>query len=100
MVRQVAILTISIVSVASHGQAQSAKPGATQDSITDPKPNWSIRASAAMYVLPDERAHHVPPDIQRGLLVGAALGKVEPVFYFFNPGSDDRFFVASIGVEF
>ena len=217
MVRRVAILTISIVSAASQGQAQSAKAGATQDSNIDPKPNWSIHASAATYVLRDDddyvqptvavdrgklhlegrynyeaqrsgsgfigwnlefgktvtlqltpmfgavvgatdgiipaleldfawrrlelysegeyvidvnrlsdsflynwsevsvwpvkwlragvvtqrtRAHHVPPDIQRGLLVGAALRKVEPVFYFFNPGSDDRFFVASIGVEF
>jgi hypothetical protein len=37
---------------------------------------------------------------QRGLLPGVTVSKIEPVFYFFDPGSDDRFFVASIGVEF
>ena len=217
MPRRIIALTLSIMSVSSHGRAQSADAGATQDSGTDPKPNWSVRASAAMYVLPDEddyvqptvaidrgalhlegrynyearrsasgfigwnlefgetvtlqltpmfgvvvgstdgiipaleldlvwrrlelysegeyvidinrlsnrflynwsevsiwatswvragvvtqrtRAHGVPLDIQRGFLVGAMLAKVEPVFYFFNPGSDDRFFVGSIGVEF
>ena len=217
MRRRIVVLTLSIVSVPSHGRAQSADAGATQDSGTDPKPNWSVHASAATYVLPDEddyvqptiaidrgalhfegrynyedrrsasgfigwnlefgetvtlqltpmfgvvvgqtdgiipaleldlvwrrlelysegeyvvginrlsnrflyswsevslwaaswlrvgvvtqrtRAHGVPLNIQRGFLVGAMLAKVEPVFYFFNPGSDDRFFVGSIGVEF
>jgi hypothetical protein len=217
MRRRIVVLTLSIVSVSSPGRAQSADAGATQDSGTDPKPNWSVHASAATYVLPDEddyvqptmaidrgaphfegrynyedrrsasgfigwnlefgetvtlqltpmfgvvvgqtdgiipalaldlvwrrlelysegeyvvginrlsnrflyswsevslwaaswlrvgvvtqrtRAHGVPLNIQRGFLVDAMLAKVEPVFYFFNPGSDDRFFVGSLGVEF
>ena len=211
------MLAVSIVSISSHGRAQSADAGTTQDSVTDPTPKWSVHASAATYVLPNDdnyvqptvamdrgalhlegrynyedrrsgsgfigwnlefgetvtiqltpmfgavvghtdgiipaleldlawsrlelysegeyvvdinrlsnrflynwsevsiwaaswlragvvtqrtRAHGVPLDVQRGFLVGAMLAKVEPVFYFFNPGSDDRFFVASIGVEF
>jgi hypothetical protein len=211
------MLAVSIVSVSSHGRAQSADAGTTQDSVTDRNPKWSVHASAATYVIPNDdnyvqptvamdrgalhlegrynyedrrsgsgfigwnlefgetvtiqltpmfgavvgdtdgiipaleldlawsrlelysegeyvvdinrlsnrflynwsevsiwaaswlragvvtqrtRAHGVPLDIQRGFLVGAMLAKVEPVFYFFNPGSDDRFFVASIGVEF
>ena len=61
---------------------------------------WALKWLRAGVVTQRTRAHDVPPDIQRGLLVGAALGKVEPVSYFFNPGSDDRFFVASIGVDF
>jgi hypothetical protein len=217
MRRQIVVLTLSIVSVSSDGRAQSADAGATQDSDTNPTPNWSVRAAAATYVLPDEddyvqptvaidrgalhlegrynyedrrsasgfigwnlefgetvtlqltpmfgvvvghtdgiipaleldlvwrrlelysegeyvfdinrlnnrflynwsevslwatswlragivtqrtRAHGVPLNIQRGFLVGATLAKVEPVFYFFNPGSSDRFFVGSIGVAF
>jgi len=41
-----------------------------------------------------------PRDIQRGLLVGVVISRVEPVFYFFNPGSDDHFFVASVRITF
>lgn len=68
--------------------------------------NWSevsIRATEwlrAGLVTQRTRAHRAPLDIQRGLLVGVTVSKVEPVFYFFNPGSGDHFFVASIGVEF
>jgi hypothetical protein len=217
MRRHIVVLTLWIVSVSSDGRAQSADAGATQDSDTNPSPNWSVRAAAATYVLPEEddyvqltvaidrgplhlegrynyearrsvsgfigwnlefgqtvtlqltpmfgavagdtdgvipalevdltwtrlqvysegeyvidvnhfrdrflynwsevsvwmtewlraglvtqrtRAHSTPLDIQRGLLLGVTVSKIEPVFYFFNPGSDDRFFVASIGVEF
>jgi hypothetical protein len=46
------------------------------------------------------RAHQAPRDIQRGLLLGASMAKFEATVYFFNPDSDDRFFVASIGVTF
>ncbi len=46
------------------------------------------------------RAYQAPRDIQRGLLLGATVAKVEATVYFFNPNSDDRFFVASIGVTF
>jgi hypothetical protein len=68
--------------------------------------NWSemsIRATESLragLVTQRTRAHGAPLDIQAGLLVGVTLSKVEPVFYFFNPGSNARFFVASIGVEF
>ena len=41
-----------------------------------------------------------PRSIQRGLLVGVLISRVEPVFYFFNPGSDDHFFIASVAVTF
>ena len=41
-----------------------------------------------------------PRSIQRGLLVGVVTSRVEPVFYFFNPGSDDHFFIASVAVTF
>jgi hypothetical protein len=46
------------------------------------------------------RAHHAPRDIQRGLLLGATVARFEGALYFFNPNSDDRFYVASIGVTF
>jgi len=61
---------------------------------------WAVSWLRAGIVTQRTRAHGVPLGIQRGLLVGATLAKVEPVFYFFNPGSSDRFFVGSIGVEF
>jgi hypothetical protein len=68
--------------------------------------NWSemsVRAAESLragLVTQRTRAHGAPLDIQAGLLVGVTLSKVEPVFYFFNPVSDARFFVASIAVEF
>jgi hypothetical protein len=43
---------------------------------------------------------HGPRDVQRGLLAGATVGRVEGVVYFFNPGSDDYYFVVSMGVSF
>jgi hypothetical protein len=46
------------------------------------------------------RAYEAPRDIQRGLLLGATVAKFEAAVYFFNPNSDDRFFVTSIGVTF
>jgi hypothetical protein len=68
--------------------------------------NWSemsVRVTESIrtgVVTQRTRAHGAPLDIQAGLLVGVTLSKVEPVFYFFNPVSHARFFVASIGVEF
>jgi len=46
------------------------------------------------------RVYKTPRDIQRGVLVGVSLSKVELAVYLFNPGSDDHFFVTSIGVSF
>ena len=39
-------------------------------------------------------------DIQRGLLVGINWEKLEGAFYLFNPGSDDSYVVASLGLSF
>jgi len=46
------------------------------------------------------RANRPSLDIQSGLLVGLAFSKVTPTLYVFNPGSEDQFLVASMGVEF
>jgi len=46
------------------------------------------------------RAFHAPRDIRRGLLLGATVTRFEGAVYFFNPNSNDRFYVASIGVTF
>jgi hypothetical protein len=61
---------------------------------------WMTKWLRAGLVTQRTRVHSAPLDTRRGLLLGVTVSKVEPVFYFFNPGSDDRFFVASIGVEF
>ena len=39
-------------------------------------------------------------DIQRGLLAGVSISKLEGTFYLFNPGSDDSYIVASVGFSF
>ena len=38
--------------------------------------------------------------IERGGFVGVAGSRLEGTFYFFNPGSDSRYFVASLSVSF
>jgi hypothetical protein len=43
---------------------------------------------------------HSERDIQRGLLAGVSIRKVEGTFYLFNPGSDDYYVVASISLSF
>jgi hypothetical protein len=61
---------------------------------------WATEWLRAGLVTQRTRVHRTPLDIERGLLVGLTMSGVEPVLYFFNPGSDHRFFVASVGVEF
>ena len=61
---------------------------------------WMTEWLRAGLVTQRTRVYRTPLDIQRGLLLGVTVSKVEPVFYFFNPASDDSFFVASIGVQF
>ena len=61
---------------------------------------WMTEWLRAGLVTQRTRVRSTPLDIQRGLLLGVTISKVEPVLYFFNPGSHDRFFVVSIGVEF
>jgi len=39
-------------------------------------------------------------DVQRGVLAGVSFRQLEGAVYFFNPGSDDLYVVASIGVSF
>jgi hypothetical protein len=46
------------------------------------------------------RVYQTERDIQRGLLAGFAVGKLEGTVYFFNPGSSDHFTVVSLGVSF
>ena len=46
------------------------------------------------------RTFRTTRDIQRGALVGVAGSRLEGVFYLFNPGSDDHYYVASISVSF
>jgi len=46
------------------------------------------------------RAYQTERDIQRGLLLGFTYKKLDATVYFFNPGSDDHFTVASLGVSF
>ena len=61
---------------------------------------WTTEWLRAGLVTQRTRAYATPRDIQRGLLIGAAGSKIEATVYWFNPGSDDRFFVGSIGVKF
>ena len=42
----------------------------------------------------------LPRDIQRGPLVGFAAGRFDGAVYFFNPGSDDYYYVGSVGISF
>jgi hypothetical protein len=46
------------------------------------------------------RARGSTRDLQGGFLVGVAGSRVEGTCYVFNPGSDDQFVVASVGVTF
>jgi hypothetical protein len=46
------------------------------------------------------RTFNAPREIQRGVLAGVTVGKVEGVFCLFNPGSHDAYVIASISVAF
>lgn len=46
------------------------------------------------------RVYQSEREIQRGLLVGVTVGRVDATAYFFNPGADDHFTVVSLGVSF
>jgi hypothetical protein len=61
---------------------------------------WATEWLRAGLVTQRTRTVRLPRDIQRGLLAGISIGKIEGVFYFFNPGSDDSYVVASLGVSF
>jgi hypothetical protein len=61
---------------------------------------WITDSLRAGVVTQRTRVYKTPRDIQRGVLVGANVSKVELAMYLFNPGSNDHFLVASIGVTF
>lgn len=68
--------------------------------------NWSevsVRAADWMragMVTQRTRAFGTPRDIQRGVLAGVNVGNIAGTFYLFNPGSDDYYVVATVGVSF
>jgi hypothetical protein len=61
---------------------------------------WPTEWLRAGVVTQRTRVYQTDRDIQRGLLVGVALGHVEGAVYLFNPGRDDHFTVVSLGVSF
>jgi hypothetical protein len=61
---------------------------------------WATNWFRGGIVTQRTRASRLPIEIQRGLLIGLALSKLEPAVYLFNPGSADQFLVASISVDF
>jgi hypothetical protein len=61
---------------------------------------WPTEWLRAGVVTQRTRVYQTDRDIQRGLLVGFAVGKLDGAVYFFNPGADDHFTVVSLGVSF
>ena len=61
---------------------------------------WPTEWLRAGVVTQRTRVYQTERDIQRGLLVGVSLKKLEGTVYLFNPGSDDHFTVVSLGVSF
>jgi hypothetical protein len=61
---------------------------------------WPTQWLRAGLVTQRTRVYRTDRDIQRGLLVGFALKKLDGAVYFFNPGADDHFTVVSLGVKF
>jgi hypothetical protein len=61
---------------------------------------WPTEWLRAGVVTQRTRVYETDRDIQRGLLVGFALKKLDGTVYFFNPGADDYFTVVSLGVSF
>jgi hypothetical protein len=61
---------------------------------------WPTEWLRAGVVTQRTRVYQTDRDIQRGLLVGFSLEKLEGAIYFFNPGSDDHFTVVSLSFSF
>jgi hypothetical protein len=67
---------------------------------------WSeLRASPADWlscglVAQRTRLVHDSRDLQRGPYLGFTRGRIEGAAYFFNPGTDDHYFVGAISVTF
>jgi len=90
----------------AYTEGEFVMPGDEQQSYLY---NWSefsvwatdwMRAGAAIQRTRTFRRFRSTRDIEPGLLVGVAGSRVEGTFYYFNPGSDEHYFVASIGVNF
>jgi hypothetical protein len=61
---------------------------------------WPTDWLRAGVVTQRTRVYRTERDLQRGLLVGLFFDRVEVGLYFFNPGSDDHFTVASLSLSF
>ena len=61
---------------------------------------WITEQIRAGVVTQRTRVYDTPRDIQRGLILGGSVGRLEGAVYVFNPFDDDHFVVASIGVTF
>jgi hypothetical protein len=61
---------------------------------------WATEWLRAGVVTQRTRVYQTDRDIQRGLLVGITLKRLDGTVYFFNPGADDSFTVVSLGVSF
>jgi hypothetical protein len=61
---------------------------------------WPTQWLRAGVVTQRTRVYQTERDIQRGLLVGFTLNRIDGTVYFFNPGADDHLTVVSLGVSF
>ena len=61
---------------------------------------WPTERFRAGGVVQRTRVLRTPREVQRGLLAGGAVSRIEGTVYYFNPGSDDQFLVVSIGIKF
>lgn len=61
---------------------------------------WPTEWLRAGVVAQRTRVYQTQRDIQRGLLLGFTLERLDGTVYFFNPGADDHFTVVSLGVSF
>jgi hypothetical protein len=60
---------------------------------------WATDWLRAGVVTQRTRTYRADREVQRGLLAGVAVARVNGTFYWFNPGADDGFGVFSVGVS-
>jgi hypothetical protein len=61
---------------------------------------WAAEWLRVGLVAQRTRVFDEPRDVQRGLLTGVSLGRLEAVVYWFNPGASERYIVTSFGFSF
>ena len=61
---------------------------------------WSTGWLRAGVALQRTRIRQTERDIEPGLFTGASIGRLEGVFYLFNPGQDDQLVMLSLELEF